>query len=62
MPGFDRDQTASLRHALQHLEANKIDREDGSGWYSGSKSAFIARHRKAIALLRALIGHKIPPG
>ncbi len=53
---LNRDEKASIRHALMHLEANKI--ADGGyyidGWYRGNKEQFVARHKKALALLRAL--------
>jgi len=53
-----KDEIASLHHALIHLKANKIAEPGSSGWYSGDRRAFILRHRKAIALLRSLIGRR----
>ena len=55
---FNRDNRASIAHALLHLEANKIadDNYNGySGWYCGNRNQFIQRHKKAIALLTSLL-------
>ena len=57
---FTDDEQASIRHALLHLEANKIaeqpPRRPGyGGWYRGNPTAFIERHGKAIAFLRSLL-------
>lgn len=53
---FTNDEQASLRHALLHLEANKIAGPDyPGGWYSGNRAAFIQRHTKATAFLRSLL-------
>ena len=53
---LSKDEKASLKHALMHLEANKI--ADGDyyihGWYCGNKEQFVERHKKALALLRSL--------
>lgn len=45
-----------LRHALMHLEENKID-GDGihSGWYNGNRDQFIKRHVKTKAFVRSLL-------
>lgn len=55
---LNRDDRASIAHALMHLEANKIadDNYPGyGGWYSGNREQFVKRHKKAAALLRSLI-------
>ena len=55
---LNRDERASIAHALMHLTANKIadDEYDGySGWYCGNKDQFIKRHKKAVALMRSLL-------
>lgn len=57
---FNRDDKASIAHALMHLEANKIaDDNFGypgySGWYCGNREQFVKRHKKAIALMRSLL-------
>ena len=52
-----RDEKASLKHALMHLEANKIfsfKTGYGEGWYCGNKAQFVKRHIKALLLLRSL--------
>ena len=54
---LNRDEKASIRHALMHLEQNKIIQNDtwtGGGWYCGNKEQFFKRHVKALALLRSL--------
>jgi hypothetical protein len=55
---FTDDEQASIRHALLHLEANKIADRDYpgyGGWYRGNLTEFVERHGKAIALLRSLL-------
>jgi hypothetical protein len=55
---LNRDDRASIAHALMHLEANKIadDNYPGyGGWYCGNREQFVKRHKKAAALLRSLI-------
>jgi len=56
-----REEKANLRHALLHLEANKIytatsptDIVSGS-WYCGNKENFIKRHKKSIATIKRLL-------
>ena len=54
---LSRDDRASIRHALMHLEQNKIIQNDtwtGGGWYCGNREQFFKRHVKALALLRSL--------
>ena len=52
---LSRDDRASIRHALMHLEVNKIlDPASYKGWYCGNKEQFFKRHVKALALLRSL--------
>ena len=52
---LNRDDRSSIRHALMHVEVNKIlDPTSYKGWYCGNKEQFIARHKKALALLRSL--------
>ena len=52
---LSKDEKASIRHALMHMEVNKIlEPEEYSGWYCGNKEQFVKRHKKALALLRAL--------
>jgi len=54
---LNRDERASLRHAVEHLDENHIGVEGYfSGWYNGNKANFIKRHAKAKALLLKLIG------
>ena len=52
------EQTANLKHALVHLEANKIHIEGytHSAWYCGNKAQFRARHNKAIEWIKGVIG------
>jgi len=50
---FTDDEQASIKHALLHLEANKIP--GYGGWYRGNLTEFVERHGKAIALLRSLL-------
>lgn len=59
---LNRDNRASIAHALMHLEANKIADDDYpgyGGWYcgnsEGNREQFVKRHKKAVALLRSLI-------
>ena len=55
---FNRDDRASIAHALMHLTANKIADDDYpgySGWYCGNKAQFVQRHKKAVALMRSLL-------
>ena len=49
---FNRDEKASIAHALMHLETNKIADDDypgHSGWYCGNREQFVERHKKAVA-------------
>ena len=62
---FNRDDKASIAHALMHLETNKIaDDNFGypgySGWYCGNREQFVKRHKKAIALMRSLLAPNTP--
>ena len=55
---FNRDDKASIAHALMHLETNKIADDDypgHSGWYCGNREQFMERHKKAVALMRSLL-------
>ena len=53
---FNRDERASLAHALMHLEDNDIaDTATYGGWYCGNRDQFIKRHIKAIALVQSLL-------
>lgn len=55
---FNRDDKASIAHALMHLETNKIADDDypgHSGWYCGNREQFVERHKKAVALMRSLL-------
>ena len=55
---FNRDDRASIAHALMHLEANKIADDDYpgyNGWYCGNREQFVKRHKKALVLLKALM-------
>ena len=55
---FNRDERASIAHALMHLTTNKIADDDYpgySGWYCGNKAQFVQRHKKAVALMRSLL-------
>jgi len=57
---FNRDERASIAHALMHLEQNKIANDDYSGysgWYCGNREQFVKRHKKAVALMRSLLTH-----
>jgi len=51
------EQIANLKHALMHLEANKIHVEGytHSAWYCGNASQFRARHIKAIECIKGMI-------
>jgi hypothetical protein len=53
---LSRDDKASIRHALMHVEANNIHKSEhiNGSWYCGNKEQFVTRHKKALALLRAL--------
>ncbi len=53
---LNRDEKASIRHALMHVEANNIHKSEhiNGSWYCGNKEQFVARHIKALALLRSL--------
>jgi hypothetical protein len=56
--GRNRDDRASVAHALMHLTANKIADDDypgHGGWYCGNKAQFVKRHKKAVALMQALL-------
>ena len=60
---FNRDDKASIAHALMHLETNKIADDDYfgySGWYCGNREQFVKRHKKAVALMRSLLAPNIP--
>jgi hypothetical protein len=60
---FNREDKASIAHALMHLEANKIadDNCPGyGGWYRGNREQFVKRHKKAVALMRSLLAPNIP--
>ena len=55
---FNRDDKASIAHALMHLETNKIADDDYpgyGGWYCGDREQFVKRHKKAVALMRSLL-------
>jgi hypothetical protein len=53
---FNRDERASLAHALMHLRANKItDGSQHGGWYCGNREQFVKRHAKATALIGDLL-------
>jgi hypothetical protein len=55
---FNRDDKASIAHALMHLETNKIADDDYpgyGGWYCGNREQFVERHKKAVALMRSLL-------
>jgi hypothetical protein len=53
---FNRDEKASIAHAIRHLDANKIaDANEYGGWYCGNREQFIKRHVKAVAFLRSLL-------
>lgn len=55
---FNRDDKASIAHALMHLETNKIADDDyhgQGGWYCGNREHFVKRHKKAVALMRSLL-------
>jgi len=46
---FNRDDKASIAHALMHLETNKIADDDypgHSGWYCGNREQFVKRHKR----------------
>lgn len=61
---FTNDEQASIKHALLHLETNKIadpDYPGQGGWYWGNRAAFIQRHTKATAFLRALLAPSAAP-
>jgi hypothetical protein len=53
---LNRDEKASIRHALMHLESNNIHKSEtfSGSWYCGNKEQFIRRHIKALALIRSL--------
>jgi hypothetical protein len=53
---LNRDEKASIRHALMHVENNRVHEEENlfGGWYCGNREQFVKRHIKALALLRAL--------
>ena len=52
------EQIENLKHALMHLEANKIhvDGYTHSAWYCGNKAQFRERHIKAIEWIKGVIG------
>ena len=51
------DDIDAIKHAILHLEANKIldDASVGGGWYTGNKESFKAKHRNALDRLRMLV-------
>jgi len=51
------DDIDAIKHAILHLEANKIldDAGVGGGWYTGNKESFKAKHRNALDRLRMLV-------
>jgi hypothetical protein len=54
---FTEEEKECLRHALMHLEHNKILENLGYGcWYCGNRKQFAARHKKALAVLRGFLG------
>lgn len=60
---FNRDDRASIAHALMHLETNKIADDDypgHSGWYCGNREQFVKRHKKAVTLMRSLLTPNAP--
>jgi hypothetical protein len=60
---FNREDKASIAHALMHLESNHIaddEYQGDSGWYCGNREQFVNRHKKAIALLRELLAPNAP--
>ena len=54
---LSKEHCALIKHALLHLEANKItdDNFNHSAWYCGNKKQFKNMHVKSIALLREWI-------
>lgn len=53
---FTQDHLRSLKHALLHLENNRIlDDQSGRGWYRGKREDFCARHVRSMRLLRTMI-------
>jgi hypothetical protein len=55
---LNRDERASIAHALMHLMTNKIADDDykgNSGWYCGNREQFVKRHKKSVALMRSLL-------
>jgi hypothetical protein len=54
---FSEEEKQCLKHALLHLEHNKIIENLGYGsWYCGNRRQFVARHKKALAVLRGFLG------
>jgi hypothetical protein len=53
---LNRDDRSSIRHALMHVEVNKMlePQQYGNAWYCGNKEQFVARHKQTLALLRSL--------
>ena len=60
---LNKDEKASLKHALMHVESNKIHKSEhiSGSWYCGNKEQFVTRHKKALALLRSLCEGKGTP-
>jgi hypothetical protein len=59
VPRFNRDERASLAHALMHLRQNDISEDDSyRGWYCGRRDHFIKRHVKAIEFVLSLVMQK----
>ena len=54
---LSKEHCALIKHALLHLEANKIidDNCTHSAWYCGNKKQFKNMHVKSIALLKEWI-------
>ena len=51
-----KEELKNYKHALMHIEANKILNEHTwEGWYSGKETDFIKRHQKALTMFRELI-------
>ena len=59
MDDMNREQRANIKHAILHLEANKIlNSQSYSGWYCGNRDQFVKRHVKAIEYLRGMLKEK----
>lgn len=46
---------AEINHILSHITGNTICEEGYSGWYSGNKSQFKARHKRVQEKLEAYL-------